>query len=494
MPTTPAMGLILPDVGITPGPTWASMLNAALSDIDIHDHSSGRGVKVTPSGLNIDSDLTLNSHNLIAARSYELDNQVSFLPVGELRRVYVKGGDLFYNNNSGQPVQITAGNTIYISGGGGIGGDYGKPGVQALVSYSDLTKTYIFTQNTGITANMAQGPTTIYENMMASNGVTLNAPSGLAASYNMFLLSALPPAANKRILTINSSGQMLADDPCETEVSLRVLGTAVTSLIARLTATDFTRGNDSFIHNRNTGYVPRGTTAEINAAFTAETSARTQVVWDTTQKNLVCYHSNEPGNVGAPSALIPVGAVFMTLNPLTFYDPGFLTCNGQAVSRTDYSALYARLGDVYGAGDGVTTFNIPDFRGRVPIGVGQGPANYLGDSNPLLTLRPDGSALGRENVSLSVDELASHTHSFSTTTTTDGGHTHDYQPYDLIDNSISAGLRNMRTDIPKLPPLNTTTVAGAHSHAVSGTTGTQGLGNGHNNMQPSLTCYFIIKH
>ena len=48
----------------------------------------------------------------------------------------------------------------------------------------------------------------------------------------------------------------------------------------------------------------------------------------------------------------------------------WLVCNGTAISRTTYSDLFALIGTTYGAGDGSTTFNIPDFQGRSPKGVG----------------------------------------------------------------------------------------------------------------------------
>ena len=52
---------------------------------------------------------------------------------------------------------------------------------------------------------------------------------------------------------------------------------------------------------------------------------------------------------------------------------GALLCDGSAVSRTTYAALYAAIGTEYGAGDGSTTFNLPDLRGRMPMGAGTGP-------------------------------------------------------------------------------------------------------------------------
>ena len=54
---------------------------------------------------------------------------------------------------------------------------------------------------------------------------------------------------------------------------------------------------------------------------------------------------------------------------------GYLLCNGAAVSRTLYADLFDAIGTIYGAGDGSTTFNVPDFRDRYPIGVG---TNVLG--------------------------------------------------------------------------------------------------------------------
>lgn len=71
-------------------------------------------------------------------------------------------------------------------------------------------------------------------------------------------------------------------------------------------------------------------------------------------------------NVVVSANAIPVGTVLTTAASTA--DPGFLLCYGQALSRTIYAALYARIGTAYGAGDGSTTFNIPDRRGRASFG------------------------------------------------------------------------------------------------------------------------------
>jgi|SRR5215471_967873 len=73
-----------------------------------------------------------------------------------------------------------------------------------------------------------------------------------------------------------------------------------------------------------------------------------------------------------PPFVIPAAIPPATLAPFagTVAPAGWLLCDGSAQSRTTYSALYAVVGTSYGAGDGSTTFNIPDLRGRIPIGMG----------------------------------------------------------------------------------------------------------------------------
>lgn len=92
---------------------------------------------------------------------------------------------------------------------------------------------------------------------------------------------------------------------------------------------------------------------------------------------------------------------------------------GQAVSRTTYATLFARLGTAYGVGDGTTTFNLPDYRGRV----GAGQDDMGGSSADRLTAAVsgiDGDVLGASGGS---ELLHAHTH-----TVTDPGHTHSISP------------------------------------------------------------------
>jgi len=64
--------------------------------------------------------------------------------------------------------------------------------------------------------------------------------------------------------------------------------------------------------------------------------------------------------------------------PTTSAPSGWLPCNGAAVSRTTYAALFARIGTTYGAGNGSTTFNLPDLRGEFLRGLDDGRGLDMG--------------------------------------------------------------------------------------------------------------------
>ena len=90
----------------------------------------------------------------------------------------------------------------------------------------------------------------------------------------------------------------------------------------------------------------------------------------------------------------------------TFPPRDWMQCNGQLLNISSNSALFALLGTTYG-GNGVTTFALPDLRGRAPIGMGSGPG---------LTPRGQGEVGGSESKTLSVANLPSHTHALNVKT------------------------------------------------------------------------------
>lgn len=99
---------------------------------------------------------------------------------------------------------------------------------------------------------------------------------------------------------------------------------------------------------------------------------------------------------------------FYSLNKIEVRDEdlpsGWVSCDGRALSRKDYEELYKILGDQYGSGDGQSTFNIPDLRGRVIVGSGQGQN---------LNLYKPGDKGGEENHTLSIGEMPYHSHTYT---------------------------------------------------------------------------------
>jgi len=95
---------------------------------------------------------------------------------------------------------------------------------------------------------------------------------------------------------------------------------------------------------------------------------------------------------------------------------------GQAISRTTYSALFAAVGTAFGAGDGLTTFNVPDYRGRVGFGkddMGGVAANRITVAGANFDGTVLGGTGGAQNHTMTSAELVSHTHAV-----VDPGHTH----------------------------------------------------------------------
>ena len=118
----------------------------------------------------------------------------------------------------------------------------------------------------------------------------------------------------------------------------------------------------------------------------------------------------------------PTGVVNMWMAGLA--PTGWLLCDGTAISRTTYSALFGVLGVTYGVGDGSTTFNLPNMVNRVPVG--------KASTGTFATL---GSTGGVETVTLTTAQLAAHAHTIDSHNHTQNSHNHTQDSHNHLQNS-----------------------------------------------------------
>jgi microcystin-dependent protein len=155
---------------------------------------------------------------------------------------------------------------------------------------------------------------------------------------------------------------------------------------------------------------------------------------------------------------------------------GWLLCNGQTVSRTTYAALFNVCGTVYGAGDGSTTFRLPDLRGYALVGLDEDDADF----DTLAETR------GSKTVTLTEAQMPAHTHTVS-----GGAHGHSTKVYSRPwlfvnpDNVLGTGNRNDSSSELAVPGSAT----GNHAHTLA----TVGGGVAHTNLQPGTCLNWLIK-
>ena len=193
-----------------------------------------------------------------------------------------------------------------------------------------------------------------------------------------------------------------------------------------------------------------------------------------------------PGGAGGP----PTGSVvaWLTAAPPT----GYLLCDGTAVSRTAYNALFLVIGTTFGVGDNSTTFALPNLKGRFPVGLDSAQTEFdtLGETG------------GAKTVTLDVTMMPAHTH-------VQDAHNHTQDPHTHVQNAHSHGMAEGTTDgsgtfMDRSNAAAATTAttdaatavnqnATATNQAATATNQATGGGLPHANLPPYLVVNYVIK-
>jgi microcystin-dependent protein len=192
---------------------------------------------------------------------------------------------------------------------------------------------------------------------------------------------------------------------------------------------------------------------------------------------LIRDYNNPP----APQRFVPPGVVLPFAGATA--PAGFLLCGGQAVSRATYAALFAAIGTAFGAGDGSTTFNLPDLRGRAAFGkddMGGSAASRITSGGSGIAGTTLAAAGGAETHTLTTGQMPAHSHAVS-----DPGHSHIQDAGAIPPGGPYTGRSTYGdgTNLGQIP-----TYASGTGLSIQNSGG----GGAHNNMPPALVLNHII--
>jgi microcystin-dependent protein len=194
------------------------------------------------------------------------------------------------------------------------------------------------------------------------------------------------------------------------------------------------------------------------------------------------------GPEGPADAALPAGSIVQWASNII--PNNWLLCDGSAVSRSAWPSLFAAIGTSYGAGNGTTTFNLPDLKGRVAVGRDSTQTEFdiLGETG------------GAKTHTLTEAQMPSHTHTQNSHNHTQNQHEHPIQNTTSSPNGDFIGMtggtqggwgmaQGANNQIYRLTPNPAT----ATNNAATATNQNTGGGQAHNNLQPYQVFNYIIK-
>ena len=239
--TTTYMGLILPTPGEQLGPTWATNINTALTSIDAHDHTSGKGASIGIAALTVDADFSFKDLSSTASVPYAVTNlkyssfskqlapstDVPSTGTSAVTSVLFSGtslGELYFNDGSGNQIQITDAGSINVSG----------------VSANTFAKYATTLDSTGTPYTLLESDgSALYVVDTSTAAVALTLPAATTAGGGrFFIIKDIGNTASTNNITINCAGGDLIGSVTSTSTSA-----TIASNFGSLTI--ISRGNDT---------------------------------------------------------------------------------------------------------------------------------------------------------------------------------------------------------------------------------------------------------
>jgi len=358
-------------------------------------------------------------------------------------------------------------NGIYgINPNGNTESDKG-PGVFTLANSE-------FGANVEIGGNLTVDGNTTVEDILINEDADIKGNVDISGNLIVYGTTTLHDITVNNLTILGNATQIDMTDMSSEQFSITNNGTGPAFTVNQLgsaTVANFLQNSNSVLFLRDGGNIGINTTTpnyklEVNGTFNANSIYQNGFV------------------------LVPPGSLMMYI--ASSAPAGWLLCDGTTVSRVTYSALFSIIGTTYGVGDGSSTFQLPDTRGRTPIGGGTGVG---------LTARSIGQSGGAETHTLTTLELPGHTHTGTTDSAGSHSHTHnanaDYPGSGLVYRNAQSTRQDADSGQPNEINLDTSTALsinsnGAHTHTF--TSASTGGGNAHTIMQPFLVVNYIIKY